>query len=153
MLNHLAGLDMVHVPYKGSAPAQQDVIGGRVPLLFDVLFSAQPFVKDGRLKVLALASPRRSATSPEIPLIAEAVPGFSAMSIIGVIAPAGVPRELIVRIGADIAQGVKSPELTQRMVSLGMEPVGSTPDEYNALIRSEIDKWQGVVKKAGIKLD
>jgi tripartite-type tricarboxylate transporter receptor subunit TctC len=70
-----------------------------------------------------------------------------------VIAPAGVPRELIVRIGADIAQGVKSPELTQRMVSLGMEPVGSTPDEYNALIRSEIDKWQGVVKKAGIKLD
>ncbi len=153
MLNHLAGLDMVHVPYKGSAPAQQDVIGGRVPLLFDVLFSAQPFVKDGRLKVLALASPRRSATSPEIPLIAEAVPGFSAMSIIGVIAPAGVPRELLAKMGADIAQGVKSPELTQRMVSLGMEPVGSTPDEYNALIRSEIEKWQGVVKKAGIKLD
>jgi tripartite-type tricarboxylate transporter receptor subunit TctC len=153
MLNHQAGLDMVHVPYKGSAPAQQDVIGGRVPLLFDVLFSAQPFVKDGRLKVLALASPRRSATSPEIALIAETVPGFSAMSIIGVIAPAGVPRELLVKIGADIAHGVKSPELTQRMVSLGMEPVGSTPDEYNALIRSEIDKWQSVVKKAGIKLD
>jgi tripartite-type tricarboxylate transporter receptor subunit TctC len=153
MLNHLAGLDMVHVPYKGSAPAQQDVIGGRVPLLFDVLFSAQPFVKDGRLKVLALASPKRSASSPEIPLIAEAVPGFSAMSIIGVIAPAGVPRELLAKMGADIAQGVKSPELTQRMVSLGMEPVGSTPDEYNALIRSEIEKWQGVVKKAGIKLD
>lgn len=153
MLNHLAGLDMVHVPYKGSAPAQQDVIGGRVPLLFDVLFSSQPFVKDGRLKMLALASPKRSAANPDIPLIAEAVPGFSAMSIIGVVAPAGVPRELLVKIGADIAQGVKSPELTQRMVSLGMEPVGSTPDEYNALIRSEIDKWQGVVKKAGIKLD
>jgi tripartite-type tricarboxylate transporter receptor subunit TctC len=153
MLNAMAGLDLVHVPYKGSAPAQQDVIGGRVPLLFDVLFSSLPFVKDGRLKVLALSSPRRAAANPEIGLIAEAVPGFSAMSIIGVIAPAGVPRELRQRLGADIARAVKSPELHERMVALGMEPVGSSADEYDALIRSEIDKWSGVVKKAGIKLD
>jgi tripartite-type tricarboxylate transporter receptor subunit TctC len=153
MLNAMAGLDMVHVPYKGSAPAQQDVIGGRVPLLFDVLFSSLPFVKDGRLKVIALSSPRRAAANPEIGLIAEAVPGFSAMSIIGVIAPAGVPRDLRQRIAADIARGVKSPELHDRMVALGMEPVGSSADEYDALIRSEIDKWAGVVKKAGIKLE
>ncbi|MCA0244714.1 MAG: tripartite tricarboxylate transporter substrate binding protein [Proteobacteria bacterium] len=153
MLNAMAGLDLVHVPYKGSAPAQQDVIGGRVPLLFDVLFSSLPFVKDGRLKVLALSSPRRAAANPEIGLIAEAVPGFSAMSIIGVIAPAGVPRELRQRLGADIARAVKSPELHERMVALGMEPVGSSADEYDALIRSEIDKWSGVVKRAGIKLD
>jgi tripartite-type tricarboxylate transporter receptor subunit TctC len=153
MLNAMAGLDLVHVPYKGSAPAQQDVIGGRVPLLFDVLFSSMPFVKDGRLKVLALSSPRRAAASPDIGLVAEVVPGFSAMSIIGVIAPAGVPRELRQRIGADIGRGVKSPELNDRMVALGMEPVGSSADEYDALIKSEIDKWAGVVKKAGIKLD
>jgi tripartite-type tricarboxylate transporter receptor subunit TctC len=153
MLNHMAGLDMVHVPYKGSAPAQQDVIGGRVPLLFDVLFSSMPFVKDGRMKVLALSSPRRAQSSPEIPLVAESVPGFSAMSIIGVIAPAGVPAELRRRIGADIARGVKSPELNERMVALGMEPVGSTADEYDALIRSEIDKWSAVVKRAGIRLE
>ncbi|MFO1288001.1 MAG: tripartite tricarboxylate transporter substrate binding protein [Rubrivivax sp.] len=153
MLNHMAGLDMVHVPYKGSAPAQQDVIGGRVPLLFDVLFSSMPFVKDGRLKVLALSSPKRAAANPEIPLVAEAVPGFSAMSIIGVIAPAGVPVELRRRIGADIARGVKSPELNERMVALGMEPVGSSADEYDALIRGEIAKWAEVVKRAGIKLD
>jgi tripartite-type tricarboxylate transporter receptor subunit TctC len=153
MLNAMAGLDMVQVPYKGSAPAQQDVIGGRVPLLFDVLYSSMPFVKDGRLKVLALSSPRRAASNPEIPLIAETVPGFSAMSIIGVIAPGGVPRELLRRISADIGAGVKSPELNARMVSLGMEPVGSSNDEYDALIRSEIDKWQAVVKKAGIKLE
>lgn len=153
MLNHMAGLDMVHVPYKGSAPAQQDVIGGRVPLLFDVLFSSMPFVKDGRLKVLALSSPKRAAASPEIPLIAEAVPGFSAMSIIGVITASGVPAELRRRIGADIARGVRSPELNDRMVSLGMEPVGSSADEYDALIRSEIEKWAGVVKRAGIKLE
>ena len=149
----MAGLDMVHVPYKGSAPAQQDVIGGRVPLLFDVLFSSMPFVKDGRLKVLALSSPKRAAASHEIPLIAETVPGFSAMSIIGVIAPSALPAELRRRIGADIARGVKSPELNERMVALGMEPVGSSADEYDALIRSEIEKWAGVVKRAGIKLD
>lgn len=153
MLNHMAALDMVHVPYKGSAPAQQDVIGGRVPLLFDVLFSSMPFVKDGRLKVVALSSAKRAVASPEIPLIADAVPGFTAMSIIGVVAPAGVPRELLRRIGADIGAAVRSPELSARMAQLGMEPVGSSPDEYDALIRTEIDKWSKVVKTAGIKLD
>jgi tripartite-type tricarboxylate transporter receptor subunit TctC len=153
MLNHMAGIDMVHVPYKGSAPAQQDVIGGRVPLLFDVLFSSMPFVKDGRMKVLALSSPRRAAANPEIPLIAETVPGFSAMSIIGVIAPAGVPRDLLHRISADVVRAVKSPELNERMTNLGMEPVGSSPEEYDALIRAEIEKWSGVVKKAGIKIE
>lgn len=153
LFNTVAGVKITHVPYKGSAPAQQDVIGGRVPLLFDVLFSSMPFVKDGRLKVLALSSPKRAAANPEIPLIAEAVPGFSAMSIIGVIAPAGVPVELRRRIGADIARGVRSPELNERMVALGMEPVGSSADEYDALIRTEIAKWAEVVKRAGIKLD
>jgi len=153
MLNHMTGIGMVHVPYKGSAPAQQDVIGGRVPVLFDVLFSSMPFVKDGRMKVLALSSPKRAAANPEIPLIAETVPGFSAMSIIGVIAPAGVPKDLLRRISADIARAVKSPELTARMTSLGMEPVGSSPEEYDALIRGEIEKWSGVVKKAGIKIE
>jgi tripartite-type tricarboxylate transporter receptor subunit TctC len=153
MLNHMAGLDIVHVPYKGSAPAQQDVIGGRVPLLFDVLFSAMPFVKDNRLKVIGLASPTRAASNPEIPLIAETVPGFSAMSFIGVIAPAGVPKPLLNRISADVARTVKSRDLTDRMTALGMEPVGSTADEYDALIRDEIDKWSRVVKTAGIKLN
>jgi tripartite-type tricarboxylate transporter receptor subunit TctC len=153
MLNAMAGLDMVHVPYKGSAPAQQDVIGGRVPLLFDVLFSSMPFVRDGRLKVLALSSPKRAAANPEIPLIAETVPGFSAMSIIGIIAPAGVPRELLDRISTDIGAAVRTPELNARMVALGMEPVGSSARDYDALIRQELEKWSGVVKRAGIKLD
>jgi tripartite-type tricarboxylate transporter receptor subunit TctC len=153
MLNHMAGIDMVHVPYKGSAPAQQDVIGGRVPLLFDVLYSSMPFVKDGRMKVLALSSPRRAAANPDIPLISESVPGFSAMSIMGVIAPAAVPRDLIHRISADVVRAVKSPELTERMMNLGVEPVGSTAEEYDALIRTEIDKWAAVVKQAGIKIE
>jgi tripartite-type tricarboxylate transporter receptor subunit TctC len=153
MLNHMAGIDMVHVPYKGSAPAQTDVIGGRVPLLFDVLFSSMPFVKDNRLKVLALSSPKRAVANPEIPLIAETVPGFSAISYIGVIAPAGLSKELAHRISADIARVVKVPPLSDRMAALGMEPVGSTPEEYDAVIRSEIEKWTQVVKAANIKLE
>lgn len=153
MLNHMAGIDMVHVPYKGSAPAQQDVIGGRVPLLFDVLFSSMPFVKDNRLKVIALSSPKRAVANPEIPLIAEQVPGFSALSFIGVIAPAGVPKPLLAKISADIGKAVKEPDLSARMAAFGLEPVGSSHEQYDATIRAEIEKWSRVVKQAGIKLD
>jgi len=153
MLSHMAGIKMVHVPYKGSAPAQQDVIGGRVPLLFDVLFSSMPFVKDGRMKVIALSSPSRAASNPEIPLIQDTVPGFNAMSIIGVIAPAGLPPALLRRISTDIGTAVRSPEVTARMAQLGMEPVGSTSEQYNTTIRTEIDKWSRVIKTSGIKLE
>jgi tripartite-type tricarboxylate transporter receptor subunit TctC len=153
MLAHMAGIQMVHVPYKGSAPAQQDVIGGRVPLLFDILYSSMPFVKDKRLKVIALSSPKRAASNPEIPLIGETLPGFSAVSSIGVIAPAGLPAALLQKISADIAQAVRSPELVARAGALGLEPVGSTPEQYTAQIRQEIDKWSGIVKTAGIKLE
>jgi tripartite-type tricarboxylate transporter receptor subunit TctC len=153
MLNHMAGIDMLHVPYKGSAPAQQDVISGRVPLLFDVLFAAMPFVKEGRLKAIALASPKRAVDQPQIPTISETLPGFSAMSVIGIIAPSGVPKRLVKRISEDVAAAVKSPELSARMLQLGMEPVGSTDAEYDALIGSEIKKWAGVIKTAGIKLE
>ncbi|HEX2544216.1 MAG TPA: tripartite tricarboxylate transporter substrate binding protein [Ramlibacter sp.] len=153
MLAHMAGIKMVHVPYKGSAPAQQDVIGGRVPLLFDVLFSSMPFVKDNRMKVLALSSPRRSVANPEIPLIAESVPGFSAVSSIGIIAPAGLPPALLAKISADIGQAVRSTEVSSRMAALGMEPVGSTSEQYTNQIRQEIDKWSSIVKTAGIKIE
>ncbi|MFC5495938.1 tripartite tricarboxylate transporter substrate binding protein [Caenimonas terrae] len=153
MLSHMAGIKMVHVPYKGSAPAQLDVVGGRVPLLFDVLFSSMPFVKDGRMKVIALSSPARAAANPEIPLIQDTVPGFSAMSFIGVVAPAGLPPALLRKISADIAAAVRSHEVSTRMAALGMEPVGSTSEQYNASIRTEIDKWARVIKTSGIKLE
>lgn len=153
MLSHLAGIKMLHVPYKGSAPAQVDVAGGRVPLLFDVLFSAMPMVRDGRLKVLALASPQRARSAPEIALIAESLPGFSAMSLIGIIGPAGMPTALLDRISADLGEAVRAPAVTERMNQLGMEPVGSTHAEYSRIVREEIGKWTQVVKTAQIKLD
>jgi tripartite-type tricarboxylate transporter receptor subunit TctC len=153
MLASMAGIRLLHIPYKGSAPAQQDMIGGRVPLLFDVLFSSMPFVKDNRMKVIALSSPKRAASSPEIPLIAETVPGFSAVSAIGIIGPAGMPPALLQKLSADIGQVVRSAEVVSRMQQLGMEPVGSTSDQYTTQIRQDIDKWAAIVKSAGIKLD
>ena len=153
MLANMAGIRLLHIPYKGSAPAQQDMIGGRVPLLFDVLFSSMPFVKDNRMKVIALSSPKRAVSNPEIPLIAEAVPGFSAVSAIGIIGPAGMPPALLQKISADIGLVVRSAEVVARMQQLGMEPVGSTSDQYNAQIRQDIDKWAAIVKSAGIKLE
>lgn len=153
LMQTLAGVQMVHVPYRGSAPAQQDVIAGRVPLLFDVQFSAMPFVREGRLKLLALASPKRSQQTPEVPTMDETLPGFSAMSLIGVIAPRSTPKALVDRIAGDIATAVRSPEMGARMAQLGMEPVGSSSQEYEAIVRTEIAKWTQVVKTAGIKLE
>jgi len=153
LMQSLASIQMVHVPYRGSAPAQQDVIAGRVPLLFDVQFSAMPFVREGRLKLLALASPKRSQQTPEVPTMDETLPGFSAMSLIGVIAPRTTPRALVDRIAADVATAVRSPEMGARMAQLGMEPVGSTSQEYETIVRTEIAKWTQVVKSAGIKLE
>jgi len=153
MLKTSAGVDLVHVPYKGGAPAQQDVMSGRVPILMDVLYAVQPLIKAGRIKVLALLSPQRAPASPEYPVVSESVPGVSALSLVGIVAPAATPRELVNRISADIARAVKSSDLTERMKQQGMEPIGSTPEQFDALIRAEIEKWAKVVKASGAKVD
>jgi len=143
----------VHVPYKGGAPAQQDVVAGHVPILMDVLYAVQPLIKSGKIKVLALLSPQRAPESPQYPVVAEAVPGVSALSMVGIVAPGTTPRDLVRRISADIARAVKASDLTDRMKQQGMEPVGSTPEQFDALIESEIAKWAKVVKLSGAKVD
>ncbi len=153
MLKTSAGIDLVHVPYKGGAPAQQDVMAGRVPILMDVLYAVQPLIKAGRIKVLALLSPQRAPESPEYPVVSESVPGVSALSLVGIVAPNATPRDLVNRISADIARAVKSSDLTERMRQQGMEPIGSTPEQFDSLIRSEIEKWAKVVKQSGAKVD
>jgi tripartite-type tricarboxylate transporter receptor subunit TctC len=110
-------------------------------------------VRDGRLKLIALSSPERARSLPQAPLIAETLPGFSAMSLIGIIAPAGIPAALMQQISADISAAVKAPTVVERMAQLGMEPVGSTNQAYDQIIRAEIDKWVRVVKTAGIRID
>jgi len=153
MLKTATGIDLVHVPYKGGAPAQQDVMAGRVPILMDVLYAVQPLIKSGKIKVLALLSPQRAPDSPDYPVVSETVPGVSALSVVGVVAPSATPKDLVRRISADIAKAVKSSDLTERMKQQGMEPVGSTPEQFDALIRSEMEKWAKVVKQSGAKVD
>src|SRR3989441_4719894 len=150
LLKVQAGIDLVHVPYKGGAPAQQDVMGGRVPILLDVLYAVQPLINSGKIKVIALLSPQRVS---DLPVVAEVVPGVSALSIVGLVAPGGTPRELVQRISSDVARAVKSSDLTDRMTQLGMEPVGSSPEQFDALIRAETEKWARVVKISGAKAD
>ena len=152
LLKTTAGIDLVHVPYKGGAPAQQDVMGGRVPVLMDVLYAAQPLFDAGKLRPLAIMSPERAPGVP-LPTVAETVPGVSAISMVGIVAPAGTDKELIGKISGDIARAVKSSDLTGRMKQMGMEPVGSTPEQFDAYIRSEMEKWARVVKASGAKVD
>jgi len=153
LLKTQAGIDLVHVPYKGGAPAQQDVIGGRVPILLDVLYAVQPLISSGKIKVIALLSPTRPASAKNYELVTETVPGVSALSMVGLVAAAATPRELVQKISYDVSRAVRGSDLTERMTQLGMEPVGSSPDAFDALIRAEIDKWARVVKLSGAKAD
>jgi tripartite-type tricarboxylate transporter receptor subunit TctC len=153
LLKTAVGIDIVHVPYKGGAPATQDVMGGRVPILMDVHYSAAPHIKSGKLKAIALLSPSRPASAPDIPLVTETVPGVSAISLVGLVVPAATPREVVHKASADIAHAVRNTDLRDRMVAQGMEPVGSTPEEFDAVIRAEIARWEPAVKASGAKVD
>ena len=153
LLKTTAGIDLVHVPYKGGAPAQQDVMGGRVPVLLDVHYAVLPLIAAAKVKVLALLSPQRVKAYPDIPVVAETVPGVTALSMVGIVVPSATPREVVHKISADIVKAVRSSDLTERMTQLGMEPVGSTPEQFDAFVRSEIEKWAKVVKASGAKVD
>jgi tripartite-type tricarboxylate transporter receptor subunit TctC len=153
MLRTLAGIDIVHVPYKGGAPAYPDVISGRVPLQFDPMFASMANIKSGKVKALAITSPTRARNAPEIPTVAETVPGFSVVSISGVVVPSATPRDIVGKLSADINRALQTPDLAERMGQVGMEPAGTTPEQFDALIRAEIEKWAKVVKASGAKLD
>mgnify|MGYP006272269489 CR=1 FL=1 len=153
LLNVTAGIQITHIPYKGGAPAQQDVIGGQVPLLLDVYHSSAPLIKSGRLKSIAMLSPKRIAAAPDIPAIAETVPAVAAVGTIGIVAPAGMPKALVAKMSADIAKVVLSKDVSGKLAEMGVDPVGSTPEAYDAVIRAEIIKWAPVVKASGAKAD
>jgi tripartite-type tricarboxylate transporter receptor subunit TctC len=153
LLKNVTGIDLVHVPYKGGAPAQQDVLGGRVPILMDVLYAVQPLIKSGRIRVIGLLSPQRDPASPDIPVIAETVPEVSAVSMVGIVAAGGTPRALVRRINSDLATAIRGSDLTEKMTQQGMVPVGSSPEEFEAFIRAEMEKWSKVVKASGAKVD
>ena len=149
-----AGVDLTHVPYKGSGPAETDLVGGHVQVLFAGPVSASPFIKAGRMKPLAVTSLKRSVAFPNLPTVAEEVlPGYEAGIWWGVLAPAATPREIVNRLHADFVKVLQMPDTKQRMLSQGGEPVGSTPEQFQKMIVSEIAQWSKVVKAAGIKAD
>jgi tripartite-type tricarboxylate transporter receptor subunit TctC len=149
LLKTRAGIDLLHVPYKGGAPAQQDVIGGQVPLLVDIYHSSAPFIKTGKLKAIALFSPERPKSVPGIPTISETVPGVSAVSMLGVVAPAATPHAIVAKASADMAAVIRSPDFAAQLQGMGVEAVGSTPEAFDSIIRADIRKWAPVVKASG----
>jgi len=153
MFNFLAGVKMVHIPYKGGAAATSDAIAGNIQVGFGTLLSSRPHYKSGRLRALAISAKLRSPTAPELPTIAEAgLPGYEVDQWYGLITSAKVPRPLVDKLAVAITEAVKSPETAQRLSGEGSTPVGSTPDQFSAHIRSEIAKWRKLAKDAGLVL-
>lgn len=150
----LSGADLIHIPYKGNGPALTDLLGGQINMLFATILPALPHVKSGRLRVLAVSSIRRSALLPDVPSIAgSGVPGYDAGSWNGVLAPAATPREIVARLNRETVRILHAPEMRERFAREGAEPIGNSPAEFTAFIKSEIAKWAKVVKAAGIKAE
>jgi len=156
---HLAGelfasatrIKLVHVPYKGSGPAVTDLVGGQVQLMFANLVAALPQVKTGRIRALAVTGQTRAAAAPELPTVIEAgVPGYVVTSWFGVLVPAATPRELIMKLNAELARTMSAPDVRDRLAADGAEPTTGTPEQFGAFGRAEITRWTKVVKDAGI---
>ena len=152
LLLTMTKIKMIHVPYKGSGQGVVDVLAGHVSLMTPSILTGLPYVKDGRLRALGVTSAKRAAGAPDIPTIAEAgVPGYEATQWFGILAPAGTPVEIVNRLHREVVRVLATPEMRERFTADGAEPVGSTPEEFLAYIRSETAKWSGVIKQAGIK--
>jgi tripartite-type tricarboxylate transporter receptor subunit TctC len=150
-----AGIEnMQHVPYKGSSPALTDLIGGQVQLMFDSLPSSQSFIKAGTLKAIAVTTLRRSSALPNIPTIAESgLPGFNISTWYGMWAPASTPSTIVEKLSLEISQITRLPEIREKFLSLGAEPVGNTAEEFAAFNKSELAKWARIVKQSGARVD
>ena len=154
LFNTMAGVQMTHVPYKGSALALNDLLGGQLSMMWDVISTAMPHVQSGKTRALGVTSPKRSAIAPEIPTIAEAgLPGYEVVIWFGVLAPAATPRAIVNKINADLKTILGSSDMRERLSKLGAEPAWTSPEDFAALERSDIAKWGKVVKASGAKVD
>ena len=149
----MAGVDVVHVPYKGSTQARQDVLSGQVQLAMDGLLPLQPLIRDGRLKPIGIASSKRAQSNPEIPTLGEVVKGYASDTWYGILAPAGTPREAIEKLHAAAVKALNDPAVRERLTKLGAEPVGNSPQEFRRLLESEQKVWAKVIKDSGAKVD
>jgi tripartite-type tricarboxylate transporter receptor subunit TctC len=154
LFNIIAGVKLVHVPYKGVNLAMNDVLSGRIQLVVIGIPATVPYIKSGRLRALALVAPRRSPVLPDVPTVAEAgLPSFEVTTWYGILSPAGTPKPVVSRLNGTLARIMHSPELKEKLEALATDPVTSTPEEFADLIRREIAKWAEVVREAGLKAD
>jgi tripartite-type tricarboxylate transporter receptor subunit TctC len=149
----MTGTEILHVPYKGSPQAINDLMSGTLQVMFDNVPSIGPHVKAGRVRGLGVSAPKRAAQFPDLPTIAETVPGYETNSWGGVIGPAKLPREIVQRLHAEIRNALAAPTVLERYKQLDTEPDGAGPEAFLALVRSETPKWADVVKKSGAKVD
>lgn len=153
MFQLMAGVKFQHVPYRGSAPALQDLVSGSVDLMFDNLGVSLALVEGGKLKLLAVAAPKRMASLPDVPTIAETLPGYEAVTWFAVVAPPKTPMPIVNKINADINEALRDPAVRKRMDNLSAEVMGGTPQATAAYFRSEIERWNKVIKDAGVTLN
>jgi tripartite-type tricarboxylate transporter receptor subunit TctC len=153
LFKSMAKIDLLHVPYKGTAPALADLLGGQVDVMFDNLITMMPQVKGGKLKLLGVGSANRVAVFPDVPAIAEKLPGFHSETWMGIVAPPGTPASVAARLSAAIGSVVRQPDFRQRLIDFQAEPLGSTPEEMAQVIRQDTERWTEVIHSAGIKID
>jgi tripartite-type tricarboxylate transporter receptor subunit TctC len=154
LFNQMAGVDMQHVAYRGSSNAVTDLLGGQIAIMFDNMPSAIGHVKNGRLRAMAVTTPKRSPALPDVPTIAEAgVPGYSATSWFGLLAPANTPAPVVAKLNASILKALADPAVKAKMAEQGAEPLGEKPEQFAEFIRSETAKWGKIVKESGATVD
>ena len=154
LMNQMAGIGMNHIPYKGGAPAQQDLLAGQIPLIFATPTQSLPFIKEHKLKPLAVTSSKRLDLLPDVPTLAESgIPGYEANVWFGIIAPAGTPAPVVAFLNSEISRIIKKPEIQKRLAELGLTPIDGSPLQFQKVIDQEKGKWGEVIKKSNLKLD
>ena len=152
LFKSMASIQMVHVPYKASAPALIDVLGGHVSMMFDPIITAMPQAKLGKLRALGVTSLKRTAVAGDLPTFAETgLPGFEAIGWHGILVPAGTPREIVMRLNSEIVGVLRAPDIRTRFAEQGAEPVGNTPEQFLEFLKSDLTKWAKVIKAAGVR--
>lgn len=153
MLNMMGGVSTIHVPYKGSAPVVTDMLGGQIAISFLNIAAVMPQLKANQLRPIAVTTLKRSAVLPEVPTMHEFMPGFEVNSWYGMMAPAGTPKAIVQLLQRETAKALKAPDVQERLRAAGLDPVGNTPEEHAAQIRSDLERWSRVAKTAKIKID
>ncbi len=153
LLMSTMGIKMVHVPYKGTAPALQDLMGGQITIMMDVSSSMLPHVRAGKIKVLGMASEKRVAAAPDVPTLIESGVPVVGGTWVGLLAPAGTPKPVVDKLSREAAAAVRRPEIKERFIQLGIEPVGNTPAEFTQFLKAEVTKWAKVIKDANVRID